>query len=490
MARNDLSPLSRALTVLRSIVGWDQTELADAAGIAPNVISDYERGQRELSRERLEELAGLLGLSAEAVDLALDFVGSVWLEAQAPGYPDAAAGAGRRSIEGIAARNGQIFAELTRSVLTSMTTESRALVARQQAPALWRVMKRRKPAERRLLVEGSSEFRSWALCELLCAESVKAAADNADRAVELAELALRIAELSPHEESWRCRLQGYAWAHVGNARRVRGDLPGAEEAFARSGRLWEDGAPGDPGLLDEALVPGLEASLRITQCRLSEAGALLDRALAVDRGAFRKHLLLNRARLLEWAGDYENALATLAEAAPLVSKEEEPRLLFMLRHTYSWNLTHLGRYLEAEALFPEIRMLVVRLDNDLDALRLRWLEGRVAAGLGRAEEALTALSKMREEFTARGIVYDAALATLELAVLYLEQGRTREVRTLARQMATIFRTQGVHREALAALKLFCEAAEKESATVELARRVAEYLYRAQHNPSLRFEALP
>ena len=31
-------------------------------------------------------------------------------------------------------------------------------------------------------------------------------------------------------------------------------------------------------------------------------------------------------------------------------------------------------------------------------------------------------------------------------------------------------------------KLFCEAAEKEAATVELARRVVEFLYRAQHQP--------
>ena len=97
---------------------------------------------------------------------------------------------------------------------------------------------------------------------------------------------------------------------------------------------------------------------------------------------------------------------------------------------------------------------------------------------------------MREKFAARGIAYDAALATLELAALYLEQRRTWEVKTLARQMAPIFHAQGVHREALAALRLFCEAAEKEAATVELALRVTEYLYRARHNPLLRFEELP
>jgi hypothetical protein len=47
----------------------------------------------------------------------------------------------------------------------------------------------------------------------------------------------------------------------------------------------------------------------------------------------------------------------------------------------------------------------------------------------------------------------------------------------------------VHREALAALKLFCEAVEEETATAELARRIVGYLYRAQHQPELRFEVV-
>jgi hypothetical protein len=63
----------------------------------------------------------------------------------------------------------------------------------------------------------------------------------------------------------------------------------------------------------------------------------------------------------------------------------------------------------------------------------------------------------------------------------------RLVRGLARQMAPIFKAQGIHQEALAALRLFCKAAEQEAATVEMVRRVVEYLYRARHNPELRLE---
>ena len=54
-------------------------------------------------------------------------------------------------------------------------------------------------------------------------------------------------------------------------------------------------------------------------------------------------------------------------------------------------------------------------------------------------------------------------------------------------MYPIFRSQDVHRQALAALVLFKQAAMTEAATVGLARQVADYLTRARNNPYLPFE---
>jgi transcriptional regulator with XRE-family HTH domain len=72
--------------------------------------------------------------------------------------------------------------------------------------------------------------------------------------------------------------------------------------------------------------------------------------------------------------------------------------------------------------------------------------------------------------------------------LDLEEGRTSEVKSLAEEMFWIFDSQGVADEALAAIRLFCEAAKKEEPTAELARRMVAYLQKAQHQPELRFEA--
>ena len=79
-----------------------------------------------------------------------------------------------------------------------------------------------------------------------------------------------------------------------------------------------------------------------------------------------------------------------------------------------------------------------------------------------------------------------ALADLEIAILWLAGNRTAEVQAMARELVAVFEAKGVHREALAALRLFQEAADCEEATAELARQVLRYLFRARYDEGLRF----
>jgi tetratricopeptide (TPR) repeat protein len=232
----------------------------------------------------------------------------------------------------------------------------------------------------------------------------------------------------------------------------------------------------------------LEVSLRIDQHRPAEALKLIDQALAVDRNGLTKHLLIKRGRALEQLGDYDGAITALRQAAPLIDGQQEPRLLLVARFNLVCNLCYRRRFDEAKALLPEVRAEAERLGQELDLVRTLWLEGWVAAGLGRKTEAIAALEHVSRDLIRLQIPSDAALASLELAVLYLEEGRTAEVRALALALAWIFDAEGVHPGTLAALRLFCQAAKKETATVELAQRLVDFLYRAQHDPELRFEA--
>ena len=76
---------------------------------------------------------------------------------------------------------------------------------------------------------------------------------------------------------------------------------------------------------------------------------------------------------------------------------------------------------------------------------------------------------------------------MDLAGLYLRKGRTADAKRLVFQMAPVFKAKGVHVQAQKALALFRRAVEMETATPELAGRVADYLRRAQHDPELVFE---
>ncbi|HEY2292724.1 MAG TPA: helix-turn-helix domain-containing protein [Thermoanaerobaculia bacterium] len=476
------SPFGVNLSVLRAVQGWPQNELADALGVGAPLLSGYESGDKTLSRERLEEIVARMGLPAEAVDRTQAYLLSI--RSLSPPEGGAMPVSARAEANVAWVRDA---AEAFARSLVALPPERRAEDARRQARDLWNRLKKASPRERRALVKATEDFRSWALCELVCERSLEAAADRADRALDLADLAVYIAEMAPGEQTWRKRLRGYALAHLGNAKRVGGDLPAADQVFAKARKFWEAGEAAGVGFLSEAVVFGMEASLRINQRRFPEALSLLDEALAADKGTLRKHLLISRANILELVGDFGGAITALREVVSSISAEGEPRLLWVVLFNLVNNLLQAGLPEEAEEWLSALEKLTIQIGNGLDTTRLHWLEGRVLSSLGRKEEAIVVLRKVREDFTNQRIAYDAALVSLELAALFFEVEQAGEVRSLARQILWILQSQGVHREALAALRLFCKAAEQETATLAMARRLSEYLQRARNEPGLRFE---
>jgi tetratricopeptide (TPR) repeat protein len=174
-----------------------------------------------------------------------------------------------------------------------------------------------------------------------------------------------------------------------------------------------------------------------------------------------------------------------AEALPDV--QADPRLRNILYGNLALDFCHIGRFDEATELAQKVRKVAAEMGDAIRLLRVIWIEGRIAAGQGRTEEALSLLAQARREFAAHNMGYDVALALLEETVLLLDEGRTAEVKALTHGLTAIFEAEEVHREALAALQVFHEAIERETATAELARRVLRYLFRARYDQGLRFE---
>jgi transcriptional regulator with XRE-family HTH domain len=489
MPAEPLSDLCVALTFLRSGQGWTQAELAAASGISPKHLNDYERGWRKLTREKLEHLIAFMGLPPETIDSTLACLAANRAAGRAPRDAADDHSETQRRVEVVAARAGKLMAGFARSVLSLVAAEGEALKARLRGESLWGELKRRPAAgSRRLLVKKGMKFRDWGLCVRVAAESLERAANQPREAQELAELAVLIAELAPGTEAWRSRLQGYAWAHLANGRRVCQNLPGANEALARARKLWQAGAAADPGLLNAAVLPWIEAAVRRGERRFPEALKQIEAALALDPGELRGKILITKSAIFQILAEPEASAAALSEASPLIDAGREPRLALVLQFNLVVDLCHLARYAEAELRLPAVRALAERLGEELDLTRVVWLEGKAAAGLGRTGEAEAALGQARRVFRQRELVYDYALVSLELSLLLLEQGRSAEVRKLAEEMLWIFRAQGVERETLAALRVFCDAARGQTATGELAHRVLDYLYRARFDSELPFEA--
>jgi transcriptional regulator with XRE-family HTH domain len=482
VARDKLSPEALALIYLRSERGWLQKELADRHGYATyRQLSRYETGDQPLSREALDAFAASLGHSPEAVD-ALLFVHSLVAPASPePSSPVALTAEELRRIDRAAIAAGWSTAEEVRTRLIGHKRKRKAQAARREAGELWARLKPLSRQARRDRVVDSPELWSWALVERVCHESECTTAHKPNEALELANLALAIADCVEGGEDWRRRVQGYAWAHVANACRVANDLSGADEAFARAWDLWQAGATFEPDLLPKWRMLDLEASLRRDERRFVEALELLDLAsrLAGGEPLALGRILLKKEYVHELIGDLDGALATLAEAAPFVEASGDLRLLFALRFETSKDLCALERHADAAKLLPDVRELAERLGNELDLVRVVWLEARVMTGQGRWKEAIAGLEQVRREFTSRVLPYDAALSSLEVAVLYLREGRIGDVKRLAREMAPIFQAQGFAREALASLSLFRDAAQQETATVELVLHVISEVEKAR-----------
>jgi hypothetical protein len=188
----------------------------------------------------------------------------VALEGPAPGEELLA------ELEGLIYRSSLAFSRMLRTFAIRLLVQAEVQEGNSgsllgsQAPAaedllavarLWEDLVAIPREERRQAIERREELWHWAICTRSCKASLQAAPDDADEAVEWAELAVLIAEKADGDEQWLQRLLGWATFHLSNAHRVHGDLTAADLAFARAQSHWAAGEGADTGgLLNPAQV--------------------------------------------------------------------------------------------------------------------------------------------------------------------------------------------------------------------------------------------
>ena len=488
MKEKDLPPEALALKYLREAAGVTRKDHAARLGHADEtLLGKCERGDKEMSRDLLVSWVEPIDQTPEAVDALLAIHPLIkHVPPEEPPSPVALDGRELGWIDRTCLAMARGLLEDVRAELIRWKKGRKARAARREAERLWPGLRKEPPSRRRELVEVFPRYRTWAMAERVCAASIRAASDDAGNALELARFALFIAERVP--AGFRSRTEGFCWGHVANAQRVGNDWDAADQSFVRAWDLWKAGAGSDPALLPDWRLYSLEASLRREQQRFPEALERLD--LARDRSKGDRwadaYILLQKANVLEQMGDSEAALLVLDEAAPLIEGLEDPQLLFALRFNRADNLLRLERFKEAAGLVPEVRTMAAEQGDALSLTRVLWLEAKALAGQERRPEAMDRMGQVWDDFTERRLPYDAALSALDLAVLKLEDRRPADVRKMSLGLAWIFGSKKIHREALVALSLFCQAAKQESATVELTRRTIAEIERVRRTaPPLR-----
>lgn len=313
--------------------------------------------------------------------------------------------------------------------------------------------------------------------------------DSPKEMVELARFAVKLAgTLNPrwHDETDAADWQARAWGELGNALRVRDDLDEAERAFGTAFSFLLQGS-GDLRL--KARLYDLHASYWGARRRFDLAFTALDIVHSIYLELGEAHLagraLLVKALYTSYSNEPEEAMRINDAGMALIEEHQEPELIFMGIHNQLRFRVGCGQFIEARREFFRNLGRFKNLGR-MNQLKVQWLQAQINAGLRKWPSAEQGFLQVIKGFEQEGMGYHATVASLELALVWMHQGRYEETQKLIPQVYEGFVSVRTPKEALGALMVLKEAFEKQMGTIELLEDVVEFLRRWYVNPDERF----
>lgn len=361
----------------------------------------------------------------------------------------------------------------------------------EAAPDLLATLLALPAGKRREAVRTSPRYSSHGLALHLVEAARREGFRDPRQALELALLSVEVAE-TLESVGFPRRLaldaQALAWAMVANAHRIQAELIDAERAMAYARRMLAHGT-GHPDVRAEVL--SLEGSLRTDEGRFADAVEVLEEAAGIYRAFGEPKLegkvLMKLGNAAGEMGDTERAVEQLERARVLIGAGGTGELPLLAGQALVGWLREAGRAADARRVLGQLQAEASERELSFYLRqRVAWAEARVLWSEGDLKETERALFAIRKAYGEHDQAYNYCLISLDLAVLYLEQGRTSEVRVLAEEMIPLFASRRIHHQALQALALFQGAAEAETATAAMVRDLARYLRHAVNNPYLPF----
>lgn len=348
------------------------------------------------------------------------------------------------------------------------------------------------PRNRRMmLVINSRRFHNWFLAELILTKIADLVFKDPAKALDYSQLAVALSDrlsAGRYGEALVNDMRGRSWGAHGNALRLNSELVEAREAFRKAEEALEAGT-GDP--LEEARLASWKASYFNLRRDVKRATRLYDRAIRLYRRAGDEHLMgramADKGTALCTDGDFEGAIRATEESLRHIDAELDPRSMLAAKHNLSLYLHRYGDIDRAMNLLQEILPLYARQSEPMVLLRLRWLEGRLAQTQREFRRAEEAFREVQRGFIERGIPYDAAAVSFDLATILVEENRFEELADLASQILAVFRSLAIPRETIAAIELFQQAIGAQRIGVSWIAELAAYIERSQVKPGLPFK---
>ena len=392
-----------------------------------------------LSSEEARRIERHLSMCSECRDqadviserLTLQLLDS-WLR---PGYDDAFERAADRTTE----------------CLANLLEESRST-----EDLLAELLREPAPLRRRTIADGE-RFHSLKLCQLLLARSRDAWLFDPAAALEMADLALEVAQ---HLESGRYGSslvedsRALAWSYLANALRITSDFWRAEQALRQA---WCHHVLAEGDAYTEAHLLITTASLRETQGQYEEALKFTDKAINLYReaqdGQLEGAALILRGLILGRCGLAGEALPVIRLALSRINSEEDPMLVMAGTHNLIWSLAHSGALESAKELIDQNRPLY-RNFGEINLARLHWIEAEISVELKQYAQAESQLHAVREFFVDRSIGAAVFLSSLDLAGMYTLSGQPKKVKEILGDVIPIGEALGLSKKVFLAKTLF------------------------------------
>jgi tetratricopeptide (TPR) repeat protein len=342
----------------------------------------------------------------------------------------------------------------------------RVAADRRSAKALLARLERQSPAGRRLYFVNCSDARRRAICELLIERARDLRHRDTTAYLQRAREIVEVAELMVAAEHRSLRAR--AWAELGNALRITGNLTRAFEALWRAETL--DRADGHDRRFTAELL-SLQGSLLLDQRNFREARARLRKSSRLytscgdERGRGRVLVQLGIVSLCE--GQPAAAIPPLLQALEISEATRDRALKLTAGQSLIRAAAENGDADTAAFWIAEARPLFAAAAPRLDQLKFEWLAARVDAQRGLLATAARELSLLRQQYLDEDLPYHVALVSLDLAEVFGRQKRRARLGELVRETVELFRSLGIARETIASLSQLTKVEQ-----AEIAERVA------------------